>query len=610
VPRGGQRDVSVLQALDRYYGRMADRGEAEAPGYSRPKISYALVLSADGAPVDVLDLRVPSGKRLVPRQIEAPAEVKRTVGILPNLLWDKTAYVFGRTAGEGRRTAAEHAAFRNAHLALLEGARDGGLLALRCFLENWTPARFDAAPFAADMLDANFVFRLEGEPRFIHQREAAQALVAAQAGGDGPRGFCLVSGLDAPVRRLHPVIKGVEGAQSSGAALVSFNLDAFASYGKEQGANAPTSEAAAFRYGAALNRMLDRGGRNRLPRPIGDTTVVFWADASDEAVAAAADDIFAALFEPPSIDPEVKNLLGDAEQAARLFRALGEIADGRPVRELDPRLDAGVRFYVLGLAPNAARLSVRFWLSDSFDAFAQRLAQHYADLAIEPLPWRALPPSVGRLLVKTTALQEKFENIPKLLAGEVTRAILAGTPYPRTLLATALIRLRAGDDPASGWHAAIIRAVLAREARLLKRKEAPPVELDRDNADPAYNLGRFFAVAEIAQRMALKGVKATIRDKYYGAYSAAPASLFPIVQKGMQNHLSKLRKEGKGGWVEREVEQIVGRLPPNGPPRFLPLEGQGRLAIGYYHQRATKIEGKPAAERAEEEAIEGNDGDE
>jgi len=597
--------VTILQALDGYYGRMAARGEAEAPGYSREKIHFAIVLTPDGAVDSVMDLRQQSGRKLVPVPRAVPAAVKRTAGIAPNLLWDKSAYVVGRATKPDKRTeeehakriADEHAAFRKQHLELLANATDEGLLALRRFLESWAPERFDAPPFTPDMLDANIVFRLAGEPRFLHEREAAQALAAARGkDSGGVQAMCLVTGTQAVIERLHPAIKGVEGAQSSGAALVSFNLDAFTSYGKEQGDNAPTSTAAAFRYGTALNRMLDRGGRNRLPHMIGDATVVFWADASGvgEDAAQAADDWFGQLCNPASIAED--NNAADVQEAAKLYDTLKDIAAGKPLQEVDPRLRDGTRFHVLGLSPNAARLSVRFWLTDTLDTFFRRLAQHYDDIAIEPLPWRT-PPSVQRLLAKSTALQEKFDNIPRLLAGEVMRAVLSGSAYPRTLLAAALIRLRAGDDPATGWHAAAIRGVLARTD---SKKENAPMALDRENPNAAYQLGRMFALMEIAQRMALGKVNATIRDRYFGAASATPASVFPLLIRGAQNHLSRLRKDGKGGWVEKELEEIVARLEPEFP-RALRLEEQGRFAIGYYHQRQTRVAGKPAAEIAEEE---------
>ncbi len=592
--------MTVLQALDRYYDRMAARGEAEAPGWSRQKIDYALLLDLEGRPVQVQDLRDHAGKRPAARLLPVPGPVKRTVGILPNLLWDKTAYVFGRTAGGGHRTAAEHAAFKAVHLDMLASATDAGLVALRLFLKTWTPESFGPPLFNPEMLDKNIVFRLDGAAAYLHERQAARHMLAAAAVPSGVSERCLVTGLLAPVGRLHPSIKGVEGAQSAGAALVSFNLVAFTSYGKVQGANAPVSEAAVFRYSEALNRMLDRGSGNRLPRPLGDATVVFWADTSDsvpEDSARAAEDVFAALFVAPPIEPEVRPD-EDRAEALRLNAALELIADGRP-GQADPRLKLGTRFHVLGLAPNAARLSVRFWLDDSFEALAQRLCDHLHDVAIEPLPWRARPPSVARLLVKTTALLEKYDNIPPLLAGEVMRAILTGGRYPRMLLAAALMRLRAGDDPSTGWHAAVIRAVLARDHRLGLTKEPASMSLNRDNPDEAYQLGRLFATLEVAQRMALRGINATIRDRYFGAASATPASVFPILVRGAQNHLSSLRKKGKGGWIEREIEEISDHIRDSFP-RSLRLEAQGRFVLGYYHQRRAQFAGRPDAADAAE----------
>lgn len=599
--------MTILQSLDRYYDRMAARGEAEAPGYSREKISFAIVLNPDGAVVEVMDRRQTSGKKLVPRLEEVPqlaAAMKRTSGIASNLLWDKSAYLLGRTAAEGKRTTAEHAAFKKLHLDLLAETRDEGLLALRRFLEKWESQHFDAPPFTADMLDANIIFRLEGEMGFLHQRPAARALLAEQAICDAPRAFCLVSGIEAPVRRVHPDFQGVRGAQSSGASLVSFNKDAFTSYGKVQGDNAPTSESAAFRYGAALNRMLDRGSPNRLARPVGDATVLFWADAREED-AKACEDFFAECLGETMAEADAEKLTNDAEQTKRLQETLQSFAEGRPERGADPALDQGVRFHVLGLAPNAARLSVRFWVSDRFEMFAQRLARHFDLLEIEPRPWRARPPSIARLLVQTTALLQKFENVPPLLAGEVTRAILTGAPYPRSLLSAALIRLRAGDDPSTGWHACAIRAVLASH----NPKEILPVSLDREETNPAYQLGRMFAMAEIAQRMALGSVNAGIRDRYFGAASATPASVFPLLLRGMQNHLGKLRKSGKGGFIEQEMNQIMEKLGSS-MPRSLRLEEQGRFVMGYYHQRRVRVAGKPVDEIAEAEtAVEGENND-
>ena len=434
------------------------------------------------------------------------------------------------------------------------------------------------------MLDTNVVFALDGETRDLHEGDAARALLTARVGSAAAWQSCLVTGQPAAPTRLHPVVKGVWGSQSSGAALVSFNLDAFTSYGKEQGDNAPTSEAASFRYGAALNRMLDAGSGNRLQRPVGDASIVFWADTSaavDEAQARAAETAMADLIDPPD----------DPGEASKLRGKLELLAAGRPVQDAMPGLAPGTRFHVLGLAPNAARISVRFWLDDTFDAVAGRLARHYEALRIEPPPWRAKPPSISRLLVKTTALQEKFENIPPQLAGEVMRAVLSGTPYPRAWLAAAVIRLRAGDDPASGWHAAAIKACLHR----FNEKETSLVSLDPNNPSPAYQLGRLFAVLEAAQYAALGRVNASIADRYYGAASATPARVFGALLRGARTHASAANKLNRGFWLGPRLEAIMDRLPPE-LPRTLRLEDQGRFAVGYYHERASRPAKRDPAE--------------
>lgn len=575
--------MTILQSLASYYDRMAARGEAEPPGFSRERIGFAVVIDAGGEVVAVNDLRDTTGKKPVALLRDVPLTQKRTVAVVPNFLWDKSAYSLGVTAAEGRRTAQEYAAFRDLHFGLLADATDEGLLALRRFLENWVPERFSDTPFRPEMLNANIVFRLDGDtddtgqPRLIHERPGARPLIEAR-GTKGENGWCLIAGSEGPVARLHPVIKNVDGAQSSGAALVSFNLDAFQSWGREQGANAPTGQAAAARYGAALNRLLDRGGNTRTR--IGDATVVFWADtsASGEAAAQKAESLFAGWF-AGGIKTGTDH---DAAEAEKMRQSLEPIAKGRPVLIDGIEVQPGTRVHILGLSPNAARLSVRFWLTETLGDLAANLSRHHGDCRVEPLPWKT-PPSINLLLLRTVAAQEKWDNIPPLLAGEVARAVLSGTPYPRTWLSNAIMRLRAGDDPASGWHAATIRAVLQRST-----KEGAPVSLDKEETNPAYRLGRLFAVLEAAQYNALGRVNATIRDRYFGAASATPATVFPLLLRGGQNHLAVLRKEGKSGGIERDLEEIVGGLGTE-LPRSLRLEDQGRFAIGYYHQRAARF---------------------
>lgn len=584
--------MTILQALERHYHRLAERGEVSSPGWSREKFGFCVVLSRDGEPVAVEDLRDLLGKKPVNREFIVPASFKRSGKRPPPFfLWDKTAYSLGIGAeGKGwKETPFQHGLFKEYHLNRLSGEEDPGLLALVRFLQTWEPSRFGESCLKEIVPDANVLFRLDGDREHIHERPAARALVEA-SGNDGDEaetGFCLVTGERSAVERLHPAIKGVEGAQSSGAALVSFNLDAFTSLGKTQGANAPTSKGAAFRYGTTLNYLLTRGGPNRLPRPVGDATVVFWAEAGD----GQADALFANWLGGDTADD-------DASETRKLREQMQAVARGKRISDVLPEIEPDTRFHVLGLSPNAARLSVRFWLSDTIDAFAHRLARHHEDLRIEPAPlkWGAAP-SINRLLVNTTALQRDFKNIPPLLAGEVMRAVLSGTRYPQSFLSAVLIRLRAGDSPATGWHAAVIRAVLVRLKR--RHPEIPeegetPMSLKRDHDNVGYQLGRLFAVYELAQRAALGRVNATIRDKYFGAASATPASVFPLIVRGGQNHLAKVRKE-KPGWaslIERELEEIHSHIEPVAPrslPRSLSLQDQGEFAIGYYHQRAAKL---------------------
>jgi CRISPR-associated protein Csd1 len=576
----------ILQALTRYYQRLQDRGATGIAryGYSPEKISYELLLAPDGHLLQVNDLRDTSGKKPHPRLVEVPQAEKRTAGVKANFLWDKTSYVLG-TSATSKRAAAEHQAFKDVHEQALAGTTDPGLLALLAFLRQWRPTDFQPPHFSAEMLDANFVFRLDGERRFLHERAAAQALRARLLGSEGdPPGspaICLVTGEIQPLARLHPPIKGVRGAQSSGAAIVSFNLDAFTSYGKSQGDNAPVSEQAAFAYTTVLNHLLRPGEHNRQCLLIGDTSVVFWAEAADAAHAEAAEALFADLLDPP---PD------DASEAERVRHILDGVSKGRPLTEIEPDLAPDTRLFVLGLAPNASRLSVRFWQVDTLEVLTRRLAQHEQDLRLEPRPWRT-EPAARRLVLATVPQREgtlpKADDAINNLVGELVRAMLSGGLYPRSLLANTVMRIRA-DGQVTGLRAALCKGVLTRERRLgiHPSEEELPVSLDPHSTQPGYLLGRLFATLEYVQKSALGGqVNATIRDRYYGAASATPAAIFPVLLRNTQNHLSKLRKERPGQAVnlEKDIGDIVAGLPDQFP-RSLRIEDQGRFAIGYYHQ--------------------------
>jgi CRISPR-associated protein Csd1 len=574
--------MTILASLAKAYERIKD---APPFGYSTEKIGFVISLNEDGAVASVIDLRSEDKKRS-PRLMQVPQPVKRTVGIEPNFLWDKTSYVLGVTAESYdeldekkrkkkiERLASKHAAFANRHLDALAGNDDPGLTALRLFLQSWRLEQFTEPLWFDDIKDQNVVFALESDRRnnvYLHDRPAAKALwEKLSAAKETASGICLITGEQAPVARLHPAIKNVWGAQSSGASIVAFNQESFTSYEHDQGDNAPISEAAAFRYTTALNIFLAKDSRHRIQ--IGDASTVFWADASDAAIAEEAENAFIAMFEEVNEDIESRKV-GDI---------LEHIRKGQPLDEVAPELSHGVRFHVLGLAPNAARLSIRFWFDNDFGVLARNYQRFVADMRIEPPPRESNPP-LWRYLIETAVLGKR-ENVPPNLAGEWMRSILMGTAYPQTLLSTVLMRIRA-DGEVSALRVAMLKALIIRNF-----KREAPVSLDPENTNKGYLLGRLFAAYEQAQTAALGAkVNATIKDKFYGAASAQPRKIFALLEKGSANHLSKVGKQAPGLRVvlERTVGSIMEKMSPgNEPfPASLSAQEQALFGLGYYHQR-------------------------
>lgn len=587
--------MSILSSLERAYHRLAKDDKVPPIGYSDERIDYCVVLDNAGRPVGrPVDLRDYSGKKPVARRLSVPRPEKRAgKTLLPSFLWDKASYALGAledlenedpgTRGRrAARVAEQYEAFRNRHLVTLQDQSDAGLWACRCFLQWWEPKYFDSLGWPDAMKGANVVFRLDGDTNFMHNRQAARQLWTSQMNqSHSSQAVCLVTGKRAPVARLHPSIKGVRGAQSAGASIVSFNLDAFESYGHKQGDNAPVSEDAAAAYTTVLNHFL-RTYENRVQ--LGDASTVFWADASDAEAVVRSEAIFAFVFNDTN---DEDSAIG--EQAIKSI--LERVARGRPMEQIRPDLAEDVRFYVLGLAPNAARISVRFWLEEDFATLAEHIGWHYRDMLIYPPP-RQERTSVRRCLIETvsTKVKNRYEQIPPQLAGEMLRAILTGRSYPQTLLSTILMRLRS-DKTITDLRVALLKAVICRNRRTAGHfsKEDGLVSLDPTNTDPGYLLGRLFACFEYAQTHALGGrVNATICDKYYGAASATPRSVFPILQRNAMNHLSRLRKDRPG--THRYIDNAITGIYGCASAKVLcvptlNMDAQALFAIGYYHQK-------------------------
>lgn len=612
--------MSILSPLVALYERLEKRDEVPPYGFSSEKIGFLISLREDGVPAGLpVDLREGEGKKKQARMMRVPQPVKRTSGAAANTFWDKTSYVLGVTAAEGKSTAKEHACFRDRHLALLAGANDPGLLALARFVEAWRPEDFDRLGWPEEMKDQNVVFALEDERLDgirIHDRPAAKALWAKLAGeGEKTEAVCLVTGETGPIARLHPAIKGVAGAQSSGASLVSFNLDAFTSYGHEQGENAPVGEAAAFAYTSVLNHLLAR--ENRRSIRIGDTSIVFWAEAAVDDAAEDATDIFAAMM---GLDD-----FHDTIPTQKIAAALEAIRDGRPLADVRPDLGHGVRFHVLGLAPNAARLSVRYSFDDDFGVLAENFRAYANDLRLAGRRTADRPITLRRLVLRTAParvdrndrISFDADRISPLLAGEILRAALTGARFPGSLLPLLISRIRA-DRHLDGVRVALLKAAIVRTMRLDGRlpgpfdgfsKEDYLVALQPSDPDVARRLGRLFALIERAQSAALGDeINSTVRDKFLSSAAATPARTFPALLTGADPHLRRLQKghwgtegkfpaPGKKHWIKSAeharsigfgLDVEIGRLWAEigaDVPRQLSAEEQGLFFVGYYQER-------------------------
>jgi CRISPR-associated protein Csd1 len=576
----------ILQALEQCYQLLRDDPESGvAPRfYSSEPISYAFQLSSTGELLAVMPLyEVQGSKRIPARQLVPEHERRSGTKPPPCYLCDHAGYVLGNDGtGNQERGKQYFEAFRQLHEEILRDVADEGAQALLAFLRNRQAGEI-SEPALKDLADelvssrGNIVFRLAGDNAYLHQRPALRKAWEDHRlrSASSTVGQCLVTGEYGPIAVTHPAIKGVVGAQSVGAALVSFNASAFESYGKTQSFNAPVSESAAFAYTTALNHML-RSRQNSML--LGDSTVVFWAERRGPEEA-----LFAELMG----GPEATEKGFEAETTQLLRDTLQRMRNGQPIGVLG--VDHDVRMHILGLAPNAGRISVRFYHTETFGGLVQQFLKHFDDIEIvaDGRRTQAFPP-VWQLLAET-AVQRKRDNIPRPLIGSVMNAILEATPYPHSLYQAILMRIRAEKD--INWvRAGIVKGCLTRWSRRdHQSEEVCTVALNEENTQQGYLLGRLFALLERAQLNAQgEGLNRTIRTTYFSSASATPATVFPQLMRLAQHHIAKEPEKNK--WVDRDIANVVDKLDVseqgvNGFPASLSYQEQGLFMLGYYQQR-------------------------
>ena len=567
----------ILQALTQYYEALLNAGKITRPGWAKAKVSFALCLDDTGQITQLLHLQkeIQRGKKtvLAPQELDMPSPVKRTVGVAANFLCDNSSYLLG--ADDKGKPARSRECFNTAkalHLALLKDVDSPAAQAIVRFFETWDPAQAAEHPALREdqadlMKGGNLTFWYQAAPAAADPEIAAAWQQRYESGGEEAEdALCLVTGRHTTLARLHPSIKGVTGAQSSGASLVAFNAPAFCSYEHEQGANAPTGEYAAFAYATALNTLL--ADRDHVCR-VGDTTIVFWA----------------ANAEPAYQDFMMDSLFNDSYSEQDLLATLHQLANGESIDWDQTQLDPSIRFYVLGLAPNAARLSVRFFWQNSFGTLARNIARHYERLDIVRPSFDKFPTLPVWRLVKETVRRPTPGAAPAdpspRLAGDLLLAVLNDAPYPATLLDGVSLRIRAERDVTRG-KAAILKAYHLRNSSDKTIKEVMTVELNEQSTYLPYVLGRLFSVLEAVQQSANPGINTTIKDRYFNSASATPAAVFPLLINLAQKHLAKL-DGGLATYYDKKITELNSRITCTLPAR-MSLPEQSAFQIGYYHE--------------------------
>nr|WP_321271527.1 type I-C CRISPR-associated protein Cas8c/Csd1 [uncultured Tolumonas sp.] len=561
----------ILKALCDYYHHATQNVDKNIPpyGFEEKSIPFLIVIDKNGHFIQFENTNELHGKKSVPRKFLVAKTIKKSSGVVANLLWDPADYVLGIDAkNKPERTAKQFSAFISTIQSKLFLAKnDEGISAVTKFYAQLTEQPMQTDPNWKTIVENNAVltFKLSNDtfPTIFNRPRVLAAYNHVLTLNAAKEAFCLVTGMHLPMAVLHPSIKGVWGAQSSGASLVSFNHPSFISWGKEQGANSPISEKAAFEYSTALNVLLHSESPNRCQ--IGGISVICWSEQYS-----ILEEILPHLLSDQFNDNSDVTL----KAVERLFSSLDNRIYNRP--------DGNTRFFLLGLSPNAARISISFWLVGTVAEFSERLGSWLDDIDIVGREYKGYL-SVKEML-QSTALFGKDENIvPNLVCGTI-RSIFQGSPMPTSLLDAVLGRIRADKCYVSYRRAGLIKSCLNRKSCFIAEKNKNvTISLNSGEKNIGYRLGRLFAVLEKLETDIIPNLNTTIRDRYYSRACCTPKTVFGTLFRLHIYHLKKSNNQLKKMRTEKMIEEILCGV--HELPAYLSQDDQGFFAIGYYHQR-------------------------
>lgn len=562
----------ILKALYDYYNRC---GNLPAPGMEEKEIGFVIVISKEGKFLRFEDCRT---DKTIGRVYLVKKHVSRSSAAVANYLYDNSAYVLGYSdKDDSEKNQLYFNTFVEKVQSILDRMPDNS--DIRTLMNFYAQGReaihseVEQDPLWEDIKKnlskkySVFSFRIEGDLRILAEKKE---LMQTNEGtkNDNSRGLCMVTGVQGELVDTTTATM-IQGSQAT-AKLVAFQVNSgYDSYGKEKCGNAPISHEAEFAYTTALNTMLRRDSRNKFT--VGNRTFVFWASSNDKAAEQAEESLFDLLgySEEKKDNPNAK-----IEQVRKVFTA---IYSGSLSTSLEDR------FYILGLAPNSARIAVVYWSETPLRDFAGKILRHFDDMEIidtrkDRKPYMGIKDILSAVTLGGTQ-SEATPNLPE----SIIKSIFLGTPYPYTLLSACIRRIRAesGDGNAARiTRIAIIKAFLNRQNVNDKRME---IMLDKRNTNQGYLCGRLFAVLDRIQEDA-NGIS-SIRERYMNAASSTPSSVFATILNLSSHHLENLSNEGKKVFYEKLKQEIIDKISSDGFPAHLDLQDQGRFFVGYYHQR-------------------------